>query len=182
MSGQKSGSGKNPTTGKALSGNPVTSFIVAAIAIVGGIYMIVAMHGQTVYTAIGIFMLIGGVYLIINFFVSAANRRREAARLDAIVKSGKNTKPLRYAEKGGKPKVLAEAQAESYRICYRRIGAVNELVVNGRVYDEKRGIFEFAHSLCAYLDGHLIEVGYDIYNYSYIKFDGTTLEYKKRLY
>lgn len=164
------------------SGNSFTTFIVALIAIVGGIYMIVTMREQTVYTVIGVFMLVGGVYLVINDFVSRANRRKEAAKLDAVVKSGKNSKPMRYAEKGVKAKVLAEARKGGFVISYRRVGAVNELVINGRVYDEKKGIFELAHSLCAYLDGHLIEAGYDIYNYSYIKFDGTTLEYKKRLY
>lgn len=182
MSGQNKGTGRNPLANKVLSGNPVATFIVAVIAIVGGIYMIVTMSGQSAYVAIGVFMLVGGVYLVINYFVSNANRRKETARLEAIVKSGKNSKPLRYAEKGVKAKVLAEARKDGYTICYRRVGAVNELVINGRVYDEKKGVFELAHSLCAYLNGHLIEVGYDIYNYSYIKLDGTTLEYKKRLY
>ncbi len=174
--------GRNQLVNLVLSGNPIASFIIAVIVIAGGVYMLITMHGKGFYTALAVFMIVGGIYLIINFFVSTANRRKEAARLEEIVRSGKNTKPLRRAEKSSSARVHAQASFGGYRICYRRLRSVNELVINDRVYDEKRGVFEFAHSLCAYLDGHLIEVGYDIYNYSFIKLDGNTLEYKRRLY
>ena len=73
-----------------------------------------------------------------------------------------------------------EANVNGYQICYRRVKSVNELVINGRVYDEKRGIIEFAHKLCATVDQHTVEAGYDEESYSYILFDGELIKRKKR--
>ena len=67
-----------------------------------------------------------------------------------------------------------------YQICYRRVKSTNELVINGQVYDEKKGIIEFEHKLCATISGHNIEVGYDTESFSYMVFDGKTIKRKKR--
>lgn len=58
--------------------------------------------------------------------------------------------------------------------------SVNELVINGRVYDEKKGVVEFEHRLCAVIDGHTVEAGYDEDSYSYILFDGELVKRKRR--
>jgi len=80
-----------------------------------------------------------------------------------------------------KSRILLEARVQGYQICYRRVKSTNELVINGRVYDEKKGIIEFAHKLCATVDGHEIEAGYDSDSYSYILFDGEMIQRKIRL-
>lgn len=169
-------------TTSVLQNNPIATFLCVILVIAAGIFMIVANGDQKGFVAIGIFLIVGGIYLTVNFFVSTASKRKELARIEEMKKTRKNTKPLRKAEKDAKARVLAEATTEGYRIAYRRVRSVNELVINGRVYDEKKGIFEMAHSLSAYLDGHLIEVGYDIYSYCYVSFDGATLAYKKRYF
>jgi len=58
---------------------------------------------------------------------------------------------------------------------------VNELVVNGDVYDERRGIIEFEHRLTAVIDGHTIEAGLDRESFSYLLFDGEEISRKRRL-
>lgn len=177
---------KNPResslTTAVLKNNPIATFACVILVIAAGVFMIIGNGDQKGFVALGVFLIIGGIYLTVNFFVSTASKRRELARIEEMKKTRKNTKPLRYAEKNTKCKVLAEAKKNGYHICYRRVRSVNELVINGRVYDEKKGIFEMAHSLSAYLDGHLIEVGYDIYSYCYVAFDDITLAYKKRYY
>ena len=75
-----------------------------------------------------------------------------------------------------------EADALGRAIVYRRVKRVNELVIDGRVYDEIEALVEFAHSLKAQLDGHLIEVGFDGWVHSYLKIDGQTVARKTRFY
>ena len=57
---------------------------------------------------------------------------------------------------------------------------VNELVVNGRVYDEKKALFEFSHLLSAVIDGHTVEAGLEN-DESYIAFDGAVVAKKRRV-
>ena len=57
---------------------------------------------------------------------------------------------------------------------------LNELVVSGWVYDEKKGLIEFEHRLCATVDGYAVEAGYDPDGRSYIMFDGKVIERKER--
>ena len=90
------------------------------------------------------------------------------------------TQPLRYAEEV-KCKILLEQEIGRYRICYRRVKSVNELVINDRVYAEKKGIIEFKHALVAVVDGHRIEAGLDAESYSYIEFNGKRVAQKLRL-
>ena len=72
-------------------------------------------------------------------------------------------------------------RVEGYEICYRRVKRVNELVINGIVYDEIKGVIEFPHTLSAAVDGHTIEAGLSEDSYSYITFDGECLVNKHRL-
>ena len=89
--------------------------------------------------------------------------------------------PLRKADPDAKNKILLEAMTPDYNICYRRVGRVNELVINGYVYSEIKGIFEFEHTLRAVLDGHAIEAGLDDLNCSFITLDDRILNYKQRM-
>ena len=95
--------------------------------------------------------------------------------------SGVDDNPLRRANRSVKVRILLEARVEEYEICYRRVKSVNELVINGVVYDEKKGVIEFAHNLSAVIDGHTIEAGLSDDSYSYIMFDGECLANKQRL-
>ncbi len=131
------------------------------------------------YVGIGIILLVAGLLLIVYAVFFIRFRKKEATRR-AIKQAEEATKHLRYADETVKSRTLLTASVAGYRITYRRVKNVNELVVNGRVYDEMKGFLEFEHNLCATVDGHVIEAGYDADSYSYIRFDDETIEQKKR--
>lgn len=136
------------------------------------------------YIAIGIFACFGGVYLIAYVIGSSNYKRKEDARhLKKIQKrvEGQDDSAIKRADRSVKSKILLEATVKEYSICYRRVKSINELVINGLVYDEKKGIIEFEHNLIAVIDEHTIEAGYDEDSYSYIMFDGERIAEKKRI-
>ncbi len=92
-----------------------------------------------------------------------------------------NSGILRMADNEVKVRILLEAEAPGYHIVYRRVKKTNELVVNGRVYDEYEALVEMPHSLIAVIDGHKIEVQYDASSHMYILFDGEKLAKKLRI-
>lgn len=92
-----------------------------------------------------------------------------------------NSEVIRTADKNVKAKILLETNALDHSITYRRIKRVNELVIDGNVYDEFNALVEVAHSLNAKIDGHLIEAGYDGKFHSYVKVDGQMVAKKLRL-
>ena len=138
------------------------------------------------YIFIGISMCVSGILIIPYPFIKQRSRRKEAARRKqkrALTESG-NTPVIRRADINIRNRILLETEAKGFKICYRRVRFVNELVVNGNVYDEVKAVLEFEHKLYARLDGHSIEAGCKEYGddgYSYIRLDGKTLECKKRL-
>lgn len=135
------------------------------------------------YFFIGCFCCAGGAFLLLYTIGSIIYKRREAARHALKSKNaGTASTPIRSAAPAIKSKILLEASVNGYRICYRRVKSVNELVISGKVYDEKKGVIEFAHKLCAILDGHSIEAGYDENDCSYIMFDGKIIKNKKRYF
>ena len=89
--------------------------------------------------------------------------------------------PLRSMDRDAKSRVLAEAELGGHKICYRRVKKVNELVVDGMVYDEYVATLEMRHELYARVGGHDICVGYDSAR-SYIFVDGNQLVSKMRWY
>ena len=88
---------------------------------------------------------------------------------------------LRRADTETKFRVLLETKVDNYQICYRRIKHTNELVINGNVYAELKGMFESAHILGAVVDGHIIEASFNG-THSIIEFDGKVVAKKIRLY
>ena len=96
---------------------------------------------------------------------------------------GKGTPPLRDADMTKRGRILLEATEGKYKIVYRRLKKVNELIVNGMVYDEMKAVFEVEHVLSAEIDGHKIEAGLEEgrYGCSYIRFDGKTLAENRRV-
>ena len=136
------------------------------------------------YIAIGIVACFAGAFLILYAIGSSNYKRKENARQLIKEKSrsdGQNDSAIRPADDSGKSKILLAVTVDEYKICYRRSKSVNELVVNGIVYDEKKGIIEFEHNLSAVIGGHKIEAGYDEDSYSYIMFDGKRIAEKRRI-
>lgn len=129
------------------------------------------------YVGIGVFACACGVFLIIYCVLSVNHKRKEKARKEA---KKKRASVVRCADSSVKSRTLLEATVQSYHICYRRVKKTNELVINGRVYDEMTAVIEFAHELSATLDGHKILAGYDDQSFSYLVFDGKTVAKKKR--
>ena len=135
------------------------------------------------YVYIGIFMCAAGIFLIIYAFALSTHRHYESEKRKKRSKhraDGHNDRAIRYAD-SGKSKILLKAKADEYEIVYRRRKSVNELVINGQVYDEKPCVIEFEHSLTATLNDHHFEVGLDSESYSYIMFDGNKIAEKKRI-
>lgn len=136
------------------------------------------------YIAIGAVVVAGGVFLIVYGIHSSHYKKEERARRKKRVRrrgKGQDDVALRRSSPLVKSRTLLKITVGEYEICYRRVRSVNELVVNGLVYDEKKGIVEFSHRLNAVVDGHRIAAGYDDRDsYSYILFDGERVAEKKR--
>lgn len=88
---------------------------------------------------------------------------------------------LRWADMDAKARELLRAEAQGYQIVYRRVKRTNELVINGKVYDEYVALMEAPHTLSAVVNGHTIEVQYDSTSHIHIFFDNTLLAKKLRL-
>lgn len=91
-----------------------------------------------------------------------------------------NSPVLRMADMDTKAKILLETEKDGFVITYRRVKRVNELVINGSVYDEYEALLENAHVLVGVVGGRTIEAGFDGFR-SYIKIDGEIIAKKVRL-
>ncbi|MBQ7378511.1 MAG: hypothetical protein IJW70_12290 [Clostridia bacterium] len=106
----------------------------------------------------------------------------DAAQSEQSEPTKANSPALHMADFSTKNRVLLQYQVEGYDICYRRVGKVNELVVNSMVYDLlDTGVAEFPHELSCMLDGHEIKAGFGADSHSYIVFDGEVVKRKLRL-
>ena len=93
-----------------------------------------------------------------------------------------NSIPLRDADMEIKARIFVEAEAFGHKIVFRRVKNVNELVIDGRVYDEYIATIEFEHTLQATLNGHHFVAQFDGKGRSIIFVDGNQLAKKIRLY
>ena len=134
------------------------------------------------YMGMGIFFIAAGIILFIYMILSSKLKSKEKARRVSAKKQAKkrNYAYIRHADFGAKSRILLEANTEGYSICYRRVKHTNELIVNGKVYDEMKGVLEVEHNLVAVVDGHRIEAGLDEDSCSYIYFDDVLVEIKDR--
>jgi hypothetical protein len=89
--------------------------------------------------------------------------------------------PIRHADTDTKVRVLLETDYFNHTITYRRVKTTNELVIDGKVYDEYTALIETAHILTAVVDGHNIAAGMDNTSRSFINVDGQTVKTKLRL-
>jgi hypothetical protein len=92
-----------------------------------------------------------------------------------------NSEILRIADPFVKSRTLLEGTALGHSVVYRRVKKVNELVIDGNVYDEYIAIVEYPHTLKATIGGHVIEAGTDTTNHSFITADGEVVARKLRL-
>ncbi len=134
---------------------------------------------------LGVLMFFLAAMLIVYVIARSYDQKAETARVQEKSKqrSTITTDPvIRRADTYAKHRVLLQAEHKGYTICYRRLKHTNELVINGLVYDEKRGVIEFAHTLSAMVDKHLIEAGMDDDSCSFIIFDGKKIAQKQRIF
>ena len=139
------------------------------------------------------------IYLIVSFSIGiyslgklkdieANGGEAKAVGTDEIVPNlvsnteVEDTKRLRIADTMVKSKTLLQTEAFGRTIVYRRVKRVNELVIDGNVYDEYEALFERTHMLTAVIDGHHIAAGLDgSTSRSYIMVDGQMLASKLRI-
>ena len=91
----------------------------------------------------------------------------------------KNSPILRKADFSVKSRILLECSFSNHTIIYRRVKRVNELIIDGNVYDEYSAVAEFDHSLVAEVDGHKFIAGLKN-SKSFIVVDGMILRQKIR--
>lgn len=133
---------------------------------------------QKGYVFIGWFLILAGIFFIAYGIFLARHKKTEKAK--GSQKHSASKMPLRPAS-DKKGRILLEAEKGKYNICYRRVGTVNELVINGEVWDEYKAALEFEHRLCAIVDGNKIEAGYSEEDKeSYIAFNGHWIAEKNR--
>ena len=89
---------------------------------------------------------------------------------------------LRRADMEIKFRTLLTFDAHGHKVLYRRVKRMNELIIDGYVYDEYEKFFEGAHDLFATVDGHAFSVGYNGMGQSYGIVDGETVLEKTRLF
>lgn len=176
-----------PGTELDISVNPNNGYVIELIA--GGEELLNFELSQEAidsydnwYIALGIGACALGVFLIVYSLWKSIYEKKETARQKYKERrSLGKTAPLRAADTAVKCRILAQATVDGYDICYRRVKSVNELVINGKIYDEVKGILEFDHRLSARINGHTVVAGYSEQSGSYILFDDECVVQKRRI-
>ncbi len=88
---------------------------------------------------------------------------------------------LRVADPDVKARTLCKADYDGHIIEYRRVKRVNELVIDGHVYDEVEMLAETPHTLSARVFGHTFTAGIGFDSHSTISVDGNEIARKLRL-
>ena len=114
-------------------------------------------------------------------YQNAVPQAEGAQEAEAAPAPVQNSNIIRRADTDVKHRVLLQKRMFNMDICYRRVKRVNELVINGYVFDEYEALAEQAHTLEAYVDGHDVEA---IYNgtHSIINVDGKEVVKKIRIF
>lgn len=134
------------------------------------------------FQILGVCVAVGGIFLICFAVAMKKNCTAEKEKHHKRYKGAKlNENTPRKADLSKRARILLETETKDFKICYRRLKSTNELIVNGYIYDTKKAVMEFEHSLFASVGGHKIEAGLDEQSYSYIKLDGEILAEKRRM-
>ena len=100
---------------------------------------------------------------------------------DAIEQGVPGDSPARgMADLNAKYRILLQTEQFGHTVIYRRVGKTNELVIDGKVYDEYTASMELPHELTARVDGHEFAAGLTRGSRSYITADGETVAKKMR--
>ena len=91
-----------------------------------------------------------------------------------------NESPLRPADIAVKARILLQGHFAGHQVCYRRVKRVNELVIDGFVYDEIEMLVETPHQLNAVVGEHNISAGFAGVH-SFIAVDGEKVAKKLRI-
>lgn len=136
------------------------------------------------YTILGIAMCLLSIVFLICILFEIRNKRKLADEIrqktEDMKSSLEDSAPLYEADFNKKYRTLLQITKDNLQIIYRRRMFVNELVINGMVYDEKRAIIEFPHRLFAKVNGKTIEAGLSENSSSYISVNGKIIKRKKR--
>ncbi len=125
-----------------------------------------------------IFYLVGGLI----YHKNNKNKTEEpefVVEVDEHIDYETSSSYLRLAS-DEKARIFLEEYVVGKHVVYRRINTVNELVINGKVYDEYDSFVEKPHNLRAKINGHLIEVGIAPTSQMYISVDGEIIKKKMR--
>ena len=128
------------------------------------------------FTFLGIFIIAAGIFILALTVLQIINDEKQNKN-----KKKRASGAIRRADTNVKHRIMLEARYGDMTICYRRVKITNELVINGKVYDEYRAVLEFEHVLSASYGGHTVEAGYDEASNSYISVNGIRIAEKRRL-
>lgn len=107
----------------------------------------------------------------------ASEAANDAEQASDMRQTHSDTPVLHERDYSVKSKILMIYDIEGYTVCCRRVGNINELIINKMVYDViDTGRHEQPHELCAWIDGHEIVVGLSISADRYIRFDGEVVK------
>ena len=100
--------------------------------------------------------------------------------VEIVVENEVHDQVLRLAE-DVKAKVFLEEEILGKQVIYRRVKTVNELVINGKVYDEYDALIEKPHQLYANIGEHTFEAGCNAKSQLYLALDGEIIKKKIRI-
>lgn len=167
--------------------------IVALVLFVIDTVVMFVVGGANVDSIIDIAFHIWVIFSLVNGIVNYGKLKKlpkdveesetaEDSEQDDLTQEQGTSRVLRVADTEVKARVLLETAVPGFNIVYRRVKRINELVVNGMVYDEYEALVEFPHTLIAIIDGHKIEVQYDAVGFMYIFLDGKQIAKKLRVF
>ena len=172
---------------KYLSTRGLVTSILCLIfgSIIEGIGVISCIFLSDIPVLYGLCFFLGTLFLAlaVHSFIYVRKEEQRNAKRDMERVEGEDDKPLRDADFSIKYTVLCSVTVNELdlKVCYRSLGAKNELIVNDAVYDEKKGFIEHSHNLSAIVNGHRIDAGFDGMSQSYIKLDGEQIASQLRL-
>lgn len=120
------------------------------------------------------------VSLVLGVLDKKMNKKEDFDLSETSAVNNEHTHALRIAE-DTKCRIFLEEEVLGKHVIYRRVKRVNELVINGKVYDEYEALVEMPHALYANIDDHIIEVGCNSASKIYLSVDGELIKSKIRL-
>ncbi len=144
-----------------------------------GFYLLTQDASGIMDAIIHIFVL---YYLIAGVMAGNNLKKLSTIEEETTVSEYAESNKIRHADMNAKSRILLEAEVDGKHIYYRRVKTVNELVIDGYVYDEFKALLEPPHELVACIDGHVYSAGTMHGNYAFINVDGENKIRKPRIF